>query len=236
MSADAQVSTKWPQQSMDRPQPNVVVPAPYVAPAPPPSDAVVLFDGRSLDQWKSGGTSAGPAKWTVASGYVEVAPKTGSIVTKQTFGDVQLHIEFRTPTPPKGAGQERGNSGVFLMGLYEVQVLDSYRNITYADGHAGAIYGQFPPLVNASRPPGQWQTYDIVFHRPRFDAQGKVLAPARMTVVHNGVLVQDNVELSGPTADKRRPPYAKHPDALPLALQDHGDLVAFKNIWIRRLE
>ena len=162
--------------------------------------------------------------------------RAGSLVTKQAFGDAQLHIEFRTPTPPKGDSQERGNSGVFLMGLYEVQVLDSYHNITYADGHAAAIYGQYPPLVNASRPPGEWQTYDIVFHRPRFDADGKVLRPARVTVIHNGVLVQDNVELSGPTANKARPPYVKHADALPLSLQDHGDLVQYKNIWIRKLE
>jgi prepilin-type processing-associated H-X9-DG protein len=197
---------------------------------------VVLFEGRSLDEWQSSDNPPGPAKWTVRDGYVEVAPKTGSLVTKQAFGDVQVHIEFRTPVPAKGESQERGNSGVFLMGMYEVQVLDSYHNVTYADGHAGAVYGQFPPLVNASRPPGEWQTYDIVFHRPRFDAQGKVTRPARMTVIHNGVLIQDDVELSGPTANKSRPPYVKHADALPLALQDHGDLVRFKNIWIRKLE
>jgi prepilin-type processing-associated H-X9-DG protein len=205
MSAGAQVSTRWPQHSMDRPQPTVVDPGPYRPSGPPPSDAVVLFDGRSLDKWESSDNPPGPAKWIVRDGYVEVAAKTGSIVTKQAFG-------------------------------YEVQVLDSYHNVTYADGHVGAIYGQFPPLVNASRPPGQWQTYDILFHRPRFDAQGKVTRPARMTVIHNGVLVQDDVELSGPTANKSRPPYVKHADALPLALQDHGDPVAFKNIWIRKLE
>jgi len=236
MPGGAQVSTKWPQHSMDRPQPTVVDPGPYRPSGPPPSDAVVLFDGRSLDAWQSSDNRPGPAKWIVRDGYVEVAPKTGSLVTKQAFGDVQLHLEFRTPVPAKGESQERGNSGVFLMGMYEVQVLDSYHNITYADGHAGAIYGQFPPLMNASRPPGEWQTYDIVFHRPRFDAAGKVTRPARMTVIHNGVLIQDNVELSGPTANKSRPPYVKHADALPLALQDHGDPVRFRNIWIRKLE
>ncbi len=221
---------------MDRPQPRVVDPGPYRPWGPPPSDALVLFDGHSLDEWKSSDAGGGAAPWKLVIGAMEVVPKTGSLVTKQAFGDAQLHIEFRTPTPPKGDSQERGNSGVFLMGLYEVQVLDSYHNITYADGHAAAIYGQYPPLVNASRPPGEWQTYDIVFHRPRFDADGKVLRPARMTVIHNGVLVQDNVELSGPTANKARPPYVKHADALPLSLQDHGDLVQYKNIWIRKLE
>ena len=236
MSAGAQVSTRWPQHSMDRPQPRVVDPGPYRPSGPPPSDALVLFDGRSLDQWHASDAPAGPARWTVRDGYVEVAAKTGSIVTKQSFGDVQLHVEFRTPTPPTGESQERGNSGIFLMGLYEVQVLDSYHNVTYADGHAGSIYGQFPPLVNASRPPGEWQTYDIVFHRPRFDARGTVVSPARMTVIHNGVLIQDDVALSGPTANKERPPYVKHADALPLSLQDHGDPVRFKNIWIRKLE
>jgi hypothetical protein len=221
---------------MDRPQPPVVDPGPSRAPAPPPSDAVVLFDGRSLDRWRSGDSAGGPAKWKLGDGYMEVVAGTGMLATKEAFGDVQLHIEWREPTPPKGTSQERGNSGVFLMGLYEVQVLDSYRNVTYPDGQAGAIYGQFPPLVNASRPPGEWQTYDIVFHRPHFDAGGKVTRPARMTVVQNGVLVQDNVELSGPTAHQKRPPYVKHPDALPLELQDHGDPVRFRNIWIRRLE
>jgi prepilin-type processing-associated H-X9-DG protein len=236
MSLGAQVSTQWPQHSMDRPQPRVVDPGPYRPSGAPPSDAIVLFDGKSLDHWRSANDVGGPARWKLVDGAMEVVAKTGSIATTQGFGDVQLHLEFREPTPPKGESQERGNSGVFLMGRYEVQVLDSYHNVTYADGHAAAIYGQYPPLVNASRPPGEWQTYEIVFHRPRFDAAGKVAAPARMTVIHNGVLVQDNAVLSGPTANKARPPYAKHPDALPLTLQDHGDPVRFRNIWIRKLE
>lgn len=236
MSATGQVSTKWPQHSMDRPQPHVVDPGPFTASPPPPSDAVVLFDGRSLSGWRSADSAAQPARWKVSGGYMEVVAKTGAIQTTQAFGDVQLHVEWRAPTPPSGESQERGNSGVFLMGRYEVQVLDSYHNVTYADGHAGAIFGQFPPLVNASRPPGEWQSYDIVFHRPRFDPAGTVLAPARMTVFMNGVLVQDDVALSGPTAYQRRPPYVRHADALPIQLQDHGDPVRFRNIWARRLE
>jgi len=236
MSAGAQVSTKWPQHSMDRPQPPVVDPGPFKGSAPPPADAIVLFDGKSLDAWRSADSANRPARWKVADGHMEVVAGTGSIATKQAFGDVQLHIEWRAPTPPKGESQERGNSGVFLMGMYEIQVLDSYQNRTYADGSAAAVYGQFPPLVNASRPPGEWQTYDIVFHRPRFNSAGLVAKPARFTVFHNGVLVQDDVELSGPTANKARPPYHKHPDALPLSLQDHGDPVRFRNIWIRKLE
>jgi Domain of Unknown Function (DUF1080) len=147
-----------------------------------------------------------------------------------------LHVEFAEPAPPKGESQERGNSGVFLMGLYEIQVLDSYENKTYADGQASAVYGQYPPLVNASRPPGQWQSYDIVFHGPRFDKEGKLMRAARATVLHDGVLVQDNVELSGPTAHGQRPPYKAHPEKLPLALQDHGDPVRYRNIWIRELK
>jgi len=233
--ASGQVSTKWPQHSMDRPQPAVVSPGPFAA-FPPPSDAIILFDGRSLAGWRSADHAGEPAKWKVADGYMEVVAGAGGIESKEAFGDAQLHVEWRAPTPPKGESQERGNSGVFLMGRYEVQVLDSYHNVTYPDGQAGSVYGQFPPLVNASRPPGEWQTYDIVFHRPRFDANGKVTSPARMTILHNGVLVQDNVELSGPTAHQTRPPYEKHPDALPMMLQDHGNPVRFRNIWVRKLE
>jgi hypothetical protein len=204
--------------------------------APPPSDAIVLFDGKSLSKWQSSDSTHGPAKWTVADGYMEIAPGTGGIETRAAFGDCQLHIEWRAPTPAKGEGQERGNSGVFLMGMYEVQVLDSYNNITYADGQAAAVYGQYPPLVNASRPPGEWQSYDIVWHRPHFDSQGRLTSAARITVFFNGLLAQDNVILTGPTAHQHRPPYHAHPDALPLGLQDHGNPVRFRNIWIRNLE
>jgi hypothetical protein len=233
----AQVDTKWKIHDMNRPVPPVVdagSASTQDSPGRPPADATVLFDGTDLSKWQHKDGTA--AKWKVENGYAEVVAKTGYIYTKQAFGDCQLHVEFREPTPPHGESQERGNSGVFLMGLYEVQVLDSYENKTYADGQASAVYGQYPPLVNASRPPGQWQWYDIVFHGPRFDAGGKLLSPARETVFHNGVLVQDNVELSGPTEHGERPPYKATPEKLPLALQDHGDPVRFRNIWIRELK
>lgn len=224
----------WPQHSLTRPQPPIVRPPAYVS-VPPPSDAIVLFDGRSLAGWRSQGDTTKAAAWKVEDGYMEVVPGTGAIETRRGFGDVQLHVEWRAPAPAQGEGQERGNSGVFLMGRYELQVLDSYRNTTYPDGQAGAIYGQFPPLVNASRPPGEWQSYDIVFHRPRFDAGGALVSPARMTVLHNGVLVQDDAVLSGPTGHHERPPYAAHPDQLPLILQDHGNPVRYRNIWVREV-
>jgi hypothetical protein len=220
---------------MDRPRPPVVKPGAFES-APPPSDAIVLFDGKSLAKWQSSDSTHGAAKWKVADGYMEIAPGTGGIETRDAFGDCQLHVEWRAPTPAKGEGQERGNSGVFLMGTYEVQVLDSYNNITYADGQAAAVYGQYPPLVNASRPPGEWQSYDIVWHRPHFDAQGRLASAARITVFFNGLLAQDNVILTGPTAHQHRPPYHAHPDALPLGLQDHGNPVRYRNIWIRNLE
>ena len=232
----AQVDPKWQIHDPDRPVPAVVTPGTASTPdvpGKPPSDAIVLFDGTNLSQWLS--ADNGPAKWKVENRYMEVVPHTGYIHTKTPFGDCQLHVEFSEPTPPHGESQERGNSGVFLKGEYEIQVLDSYENKTYADGQASAVYGQYPPLVNASRPPGQWQSYDIVFHGPHFDASGKLTRPARVTVFHNGVLVQDNVELTGPTAHKARPPYKAGPDKAPLALQDHGDPVHYRNIWIREL-
>jgi hypothetical protein len=232
----AQVDQRWKPNDPDRPLPPIITPgtaSTQDAPGRPPSDAITLFDGKDLSQWAGEDNAA--AKWKVADGYVEVVPKTGYIHTRQPFGDCQLHVEFREPTPGVGESQERGNSGVFLMGLYEIQVLDSYENKTYADGQASGVYGQFPPQVNASRPPGQWQWYDIIFHGPRFDADGKVLRPARVIVLHNGVLVQDNVELSGPTGHHERPAYKPGPDKLPLTLQDHGNPVRYRNIWIREL-
>jgi hypothetical protein len=232
----AQVDSRWKPNDLDRPLPQVIEPgtaSAQDAPGRPPSDAIVLFDGTNLSQWA--GEDGQVAKWKVADGYVEVVPHSGYVHTRQPFGDCQLHVEFAEPMPPVGEDQGRGNSGVFLMGLYEVQVLDSYQSKTYADGQASGVYGQFPPQVNASRAPGQWQTYDIIFHGPRFDGDGKVLRPARVTVLHNGVLVQDNVELSGPTAHHQRPPYKATPDKLPLSLQDHGNPVRFRNIWIREL-
>jgi hypothetical protein len=224
----------WAVHDMDRPQPPVVTPGPAGPPVPPPSDAVVLFDGKDLAGWTD--AKGQPAKWKVENGYFEVVPKTGDIRTVKGFGDCQLHVEWMAPSPAKGTDQDRGNSGVFLMGLYEVQVLDCYGNRTYADGMTAAIYGQYPPLVNACRPPGEWQTYDIVFHRPRFDDTGKVLSPARMTVFFNGLLVHDCDVLTGPTAHKARPPYAKHLDKLPISLQDHGHPVRYRDIWLRELE
>jgi len=224
---------QWPVHSMDRPRPPVVNVGLAGVPAPPPSDAIVLFDGRSLAEWRAADSSA--AKWVVRNGYVEVVPGSGTMSTRRGFGDVQLHIEWLAP-PPHGEGQERGNSGVFLMGRYEVQVLDSYHNETYADGQAASIYGQYPPLANATRPPGQWNVYDIVFHRPRFNADGSVLQPARATVFHNGILVQDNVTLFGGTVHMALPSYTAHPDKLPISLQDHGNRMRFRNIWVRELE
>jgi Domain of Unknown Function (DUF1080) len=231
------MDARWKIHDMNRPVPPVVTPGTASTPdkaGTPPSDAVVLFDGKDLSQWQHKDGSA--AKWKVENGYAEVVPKAGFIYTKQPFGDCQLHVEFREPTPPHGDSQDRGNSGVFLQGLYEVQVLDSYDNKTYADGQASAIYGQYPPLVNAARPPGEWQSYDIIFHAPRFSADGKLLRPARFTVLQNGVLTQDNVEPVGPTEHGERPPYKQTPEKLPLALQDHGDPVRYRNIWIRELQ
>lgn len=224
---------QWPVHDPNRPVPVVVETGTTTSPSPRPSDAIALFDGKDLSEWRAQ-KGGGPAKWKVENGFFEVVKGTGGIVTTRAFGDCQLHVEWMAPSPAVGQGQDRGNSGVFFMGMYEVQVLDSYNNKTYADGQAAAVYGQYPPLVNASRPPGEWQTYDIVFHAPRFEG-AKVVRPARVTVLHNGVLVQDNVELTGPTAHKARPPYQPHADKLPLGLQDHSHPVRFRNIWIREL-
>lgn len=224
----------WPQHSRARPAPPVVTPAPYVS-AAPPKDATVLFDGSSLDAWMMSDSSA--AKWRVVGDAFEVVPGTGTLMTRASFGDVQMHIEFMSPNPPKGDDQDRGNSGVFFGGgRYEVQVLDSWRNPTYPDGQAASLYGQYPPLVNASRAPGEWQTYDITYRRPRFNANGRVAQPAVLTVLHNGVLVQDHRALVGPTVNGRRVPYEKHEDRLPLQLQDHDHPVRFRNVWVRHLE
>jgi hypothetical protein len=224
---------KWSIHDETRPMPPVVDPGPASPPAPVPADAIVLFGGAGLSGWTT--AKGAPAAWQVRDGYMEVVKGTGAIQTKREFGDCQLHVEWASPAAAIGVSQDRGNSGVFLMNMYEVQVLDSYNAKTYADGMAAALYGQFPPLVNASRKPGEWQTYDIVFRRPRFGDGGVLVTPARMTVFHNGVLVHDNEELTGPTAHKARPPYKAHADKLPLSLQDHGHPVRFRNIWIREL-
>jgi len=230
----AQEPQRWAVHDTTRPKPVVVDPGQGALPLPPPADAVVLFDGTDLSKWRQ--ANGEPAGWVVRDGYMEVRGGSGDLETLEGFGDAQVHVEWMAPTPTRGEGQNRGNSGVYLMNTYELQVLDSWRNETYADGQAAAFYGQFPPLVNASRPPGQWQSYDIVFRAPRFDSTGALLRPAIVTVLHNGVLVQDNVTLTGPTGHYARPPYAAHADRLPLKLQDHGDPVRYRNIWIRELK
>jgi hypothetical protein len=204
-----------------------------VDPDPLPSDAIVLFDGEDLSQWKSD-KDGGPAKWEVKDGAATVNG-TGYISTKQSFGDCQLHIEWATPAEVKGEGQGRGNSGVYLQGRYEIQILDSYINKTYYDGQAGAVYKEYAPLVNVCRKPGEWQAYDIIYHAPRFDDAGKLLKPGRVTVLQNGVLIQDNVEIKGPTGAAGEPKYTAHPLKQPLTLQDHHNPVRFRNIWIREL-
>jgi hypothetical protein len=222
---------RWKAHDTQRPHPPVVTPAEQTLPVPPPSDAIVLFDGTDLSQWRD--AQGGPAKWRVADGYFQAGG--GDLVTARCFGDVQLHIEWASPAPGTGRSQGRGNSGVFLMGLYEVQVLDCYQNETYADGQAGAVYGQYPPLADVSLPPGQWQSFDIFFRRPRFGSDGSLQRPARVTVLHNGVLVQEAAELWGPTHWLQHLPYSPHPDKLPLSLQDHGNPVRFRNVWLREL-
>ena len=236
-AAQERPKKQWRVHDTSRPQPKVITPgtaSTQEKAGKAPSDAIVLFDGKDLSQWLD--NKGRTARWKVEDGYMEVPRKAGGMRTKQAFGSCQLHVEWRAPTPPKGNSQGRGNSGVFLMGRYEVQVLDNYKNKTYPDGQAGSIYGQNPPLVNACRPSGEWQTYDIVFRRPVFDRNGRCSKPATMTILHNGVLVQDHFELQGSTAHKRRASYRRHPDKLPVTLQDHGNPVRYRNIWIRPLE
>jgi hypothetical protein len=219
---------------MNRPQPPVVEPGEA---GRPPSDAIVLFAGDHLDHWTN--RKGQPSGWKIVDGCMVVPPKKtpggGAIQTRQSFGDCQLHIEWCTPVAAAGlSSQKSGNSGVFLMGLYEIQVLNSYESATYPDGQAAAVYGQHPPLVNASREPGSWQVYDILFTAPRFE-NGSLATPAYVTVFHNGVVVQNHARLMGPTAHKRLPRYKPHPPKAPLMLQDHGDPVRYRNIWIREL-
>lgn len=220
-----------------RPQPDVIdpgTPSTIKKAGQPPSDAIVLFSKDNLDEWLT--RDGKPADWNVKGSTFECVPEKATIYTKKSFGDCQLHVEFATPKEVKGSSQGRGNSGVFLMGKYEVQILDNYDNETYPDGQATAIYGQTPPLVNACRAPGVWQTYDIVFKRPRFASTGDVIQPATMTVFHNGVLVQYHTALTGPTTWQIRTAYHAHEDRLPIQLQNHSNPVRFRNIWIRDLE
>ena len=219
-----------------QPQPVVVTPG---STGQPPSDAVVLFDGlvESFANWTD--TKGQPTKWKLVDGVMESVKKAGYIQTKQSFGSCQLHLEWASPSIAKGDGQKRGNSGVFLQGTYEIQILDCYENTTYPDGQAGALYGRKKPLVNACRKPGEWQSYDIIFHRPIFDKKGAIVKRATFTVLHNGVLIQDHTILSGGTnwnGSHSAGYYRAHPDKLPIKLQDHGNPVRFRNIWIRELE
>lgn len=213
-------------------EPTVITPPAKYGDAP--SDATILFDGKDLSGWKSM-RDGGDAKWTVKDGYMEAARGAGDIATKYEFGDCQLHIEWATPAEVKGDSQGRGNSGVFLMGRYEVQVLDSYNNKTYFHGQAGSIYKQYPPLVNVCRKPGEWQTYDIIFTRPEFDEMGKAVKRGRITVLQNGVVVQNASEIYGETFNDKPAFYIAHGPKGALKLQDHGNPVRFRNIWVRSL-
>jgi len=190
----------------------------------------VLFDGKDLSQWRDK-KSGGPAQWVIEEGVMTSAK--GDIVTTNKFGDVQLHLEFREPVPPKESGQGRGNSGIYFMGLYEIQILDCYNNKTYADGSIGGLYGQHPALANACRPPGEWQTYDCIFTAPRFDAEGKLVSPAYLTAILNGVVVQNHQAFRGATNWRVPGEYKAHAAELPLVLQYHNNPVSFRNIWVR---
>jgi hypothetical protein len=222
-----------------QPLPLVVTPGEPAGFFPPPSDATVLFDGSEASFKKNwADTNGNPSQWKVVDGALESVERAGYIQTNQSFGSCQLHLEWAAPVKVSGDGQGRGNSGVFFMGTYEVQVLDSFENQTYADGQAAALYGRSKPLVNACRKPGEWQSYDIIFHRPVFDETGKVVRRATFTVLHNGVLVQDHTILSGGTGwmgPNAASEYRAHPDKLPFALQDHGNPVRYRNVWIREL-
>ncbi len=233
--ADPPGSTELPVQLPEdtevwEPEPRIVEPG---VDAAPPSDAIVLFNGSDLSAWsREDGTDAG---WLLEDGAMTIVAGAGTIRTREGFGDIQLHIEWRSPAEVAGDGQGRGNSGIFLMERYELQILDSHDNRTYSNGQAGSVYKQHIPLVNASRGPGEWQRYDVVFTAPRFHADGSLAAPAVMTVFHNGVIIQNHVELAGPTVFVGGPAYEAHADRAPILLQDHGNPVSFRNIWVREL-
>jgi len=229
---------KWHVHDPDRPHPKVV--SPGATPGAPPSDAIVLFDGKDLAKWVQHGTGADQnklvdPKWKVGDGWFEVAAHTGGLYTREKFGDCQLHVEWSSPTEVRGASQGRGNSGVLLMSRYEIQVLDAYDNPTYADGQASGIYGQWPPLVSVPRKPGEWNTYDIVFEAPHFEGD-KLLKPAFFTVFYNGVVVHNRKESMGPMVYRQVAHYTPHAAEEPLMLQDHNNPVRYRNIWIRRLK
>ena len=232
-TADAQLETGWKIHDLNRPQPKIATPAAEGFVSQPPSDADVLFDGTDLDQWRD--SQGGKTKWKIKNDILASSKKAGNIYSKNEYGDCQLHLEWAIPKDTDGEGQGRGNSGVFLMGLFEIQILDSLENATYADGMAGSIYGQYPPLANAARGLGEWQSYDIIFHRPRYHSDGSLKSRARITALHNGVLTQDNAEILGPTSWIKHLKYPKDMQAGPLVLQEHGNVVHFRNIWIRDL-
>ncbi len=251
--AELQKTEPWKESEQWEPVPVKVAPAQWQG--GPPSDAIVLFDGSDLSAWHKPKYGYGArmdqveaiikqkvqnpewsdAEWMVKDGAMIVKPGSGAIETKQSFGDIQLHIEWLSPEDPGKKDQQYSNSGIFFMGLYEIQVLNSYENATYANGQAGAMYKQYPPLVNASRPPGEWQSYDIVFTAPTFAEDGSLEKPAAITAFHNGVLIQNDAELWGPCIFIGKPRYVPHPEKMPLLLQDHGDKVRFRNIWVREL-
>jgi len=228
-------SGKWHVHDPDRTKPAVVTSgATFSQGSAAPSDATVLFDGTDLSKWEG---DKGPAQWVIHEDYMEVKPGSGFIHTKEKFGDFQLHLEFAEPIKVIGSSQERGNSGVFLQGIYEIQVLDCYNNPTYPDGQCGAVYGESPPLVNACKKPGQWQTYDIFFEAARWNENHEFVRPASVTVIQNGLLIHNHQAILGPTAHRRLDKYDKElPVTGPLALQDHGNTVRFRNIWIRNIQ
>jgi hypothetical protein len=228
---------KWKVHDKTRPAPPVVTPG--AKPGDPPSDAIVLFDGKNLDAWYQNGRGAEkgkqvPAKWKVENGYMEVVGGTGTLVSKEKFGDAQFHIEWASPASGKWASQWKGNSGILLMSRYEVQVLDSHNAPTYPDGQAGAIYGWWPPMVNASKPTGQWQTYDIIFEAPKFE-NGQVVKKPYVTVIHNGVVLHHHQEIGGPMAHRKVEQFVAHGAEESLSLQDHDTQVRYRNIWVRKL-
>ncbi len=249
---ELQKTKPWLKSEQWEPVPEKVTPGFLTA---PPSDAIVLFDGTDLSAWhkpehgygarmdqvasileaKLKHPSFTDAEWDVKDGALIVKPGGGAIETKQSFGDIQLHLEWLSPEDPGKKDQQYSNSGVFLMSLYEVQVLNSYENETYPNGQAGSVYKQHIPLVNASRPPGEWQSYDILFSAPRFHEDGTLKKAAHLTVLHNGVVIQNHVKLKGPCVYIGEPYYIPHPEKMPLLLQDHGDKVRFRNIWVREL-
>jgi hypothetical protein len=229
---------KWHVHDSTRPHPRLVTPGTESTeerPGLPPSDAIVLFDGKDLSHWvtvREGKVS--PPTWKLGNGYMEVAGNTGDLVSKEKFGDAQYHVEWASPVPPHGSDQGRGNSGVIIMSRYEIQILDNYDNPTYADGWAGAIYGQFPPLVTAMRKPGEWQSYDIIFEAPRFE-EDKVIKPGYVTVIQNGVLLHNHQPIIGSVQYRRVAKYTPHAPEEPLLLQDHSYPVRYRSVWVRKL-